>query len=132
MISQSFVIEVASPSFLELFTGGRYFSSLHFGSHFGSTCFFSALTFWIILLEYLWFYIFKMGKRGKPSGSDPGGSGPSKKPRKSAGQQAPSKKGGTKPTPKPKVKPKSTPQPETVTWRCKPSKWKENLPDNHG
>ena len=40
-----------------------------------------------------------MGKRGKPSGGDPGGSGPSKKPRKSAGQQAPSKKGGAKPTP---------------------------------
>ena len=66
-----------------------------------------------------------MGKRGKPSGGDQGGSGSSKKPRKSAGQQAPSKKGGAKPTPKPK----STP---TVTWRCKPSKWKENLPDNHG
>ena len=44
-----------------------------------------------------------MGKRGKPSGGDQGGSGPSKKPRKSAGQQAPSKKGGAKPTPQAKI-----------------------------
>ena len=52
MISLSFVIEVASPSFLELFIGGRYVSSPQFVSHFGQHMLFQICFQFQNILDY--------------------------------------------------------------------------------